>query len=61
MATKFNSSSSINNFKWEVQVETRRLRGLNPHVVVMGQGLAETRSSGSCQCMFGTWNKYSSI
>mgnify|MGYP007056160572 CR=1 FL=1 len=38
MATKFNSSSSIDNFKEKVQVEIRRLRGLNPHVVVMGMG-----------------------
>lgn len=36
MATKFNSGSSINNFKEKVQADIMRLRGLNPHVVVIG-------------------------
>lgn len=38
MATSFNSKDSIFNFKEEVSVEIRRLRVLNPHVVVMGTG-----------------------
>lgn len=38
MAQLLNSRSSIDNFNEKVQVEIRRLRGLNPHVVVMGMG-----------------------
>ena len=38
MAQLLNSKDSNYNFKDEVCVEIRRLRGLNPHVVVMGHG-----------------------
>lgn len=38
MAQLLNSKDSIYNFKEKVCVEIRRLRRLNPHVVVMGTG-----------------------